>query len=319
MSARTPATWRTCSPIARSRTTWRTCRGCWRSSRAGSRTTSTPRTSPRSSPWSASRPRGASRSSTTTRTSRRARRSTASPGPFLGVAYDGLGMGDDGTFWGGELFVADLGGLPAGGAVRPGAHARRRDGGQEAVPDGARLPAGRRGRGRARSAWAPTGPSSPPRFLARLDPTEVGVVRLQVARGLNAPVASSAGRLFDAVSSLLGPAGRGRVRGAGGHRPGDGGGRSGGARTRGTLPYRLDRRDGLLVYDPRPTLPGGARRASPAARRRAALAARFQRTIVEVTRELLAAVARGCRHPRRVPVGRGVPERRARGCPRAGA
>src|SRR5674476_919457 len=41
-------------------------------------------------------------------------------------------------------------------------------------------------------------------FVARLDPREVGIVRTQVARGLNAPVASSAGRLFDAAASLLG-------------------------------------------------------------------------------------------------------------------
>mgnify|MGYP003461815161 CR=1 FL=1 len=38
-------------------------------------------------------------------------------------------------------------------------------------------------------------------FLGRLDPRELALVRTQVARSLNAPVASSAGRLFDAAAA----------------------------------------------------------------------------------------------------------------------
>ena len=143
--------------------------------------------------------------------------------PFLGVAYDGLGMGDDGTFWGGEILLADLRRLPARGAVRAGADARRRARGQEAVPDGAGLPAGRGG-GRRRRGHGRHGRTGPlPRSWPAWTRARSALVRTQVARALNAPVASSAGRLFDAVASLLGPARRGRVRGAGGHRPGAGG------------------------------------------------------------------------------------------------
>jgi hydrogenase maturation protein HypF len=129
-------------------------------------------------------------------------------------------------------------------------------------------------------------------FLARLDPREVAIVRTQVARRLNAPLASSAGRLFDAVASLLG------IRDVAEYEAqaaieleqiADHGSPAE------PLPYRIARRDGLLVYDPRPTLGAlladgtgaGNGGASPAR-----LAARFHETIVTVTRELCAEVRR---------------------------
>jgi hydrogenase maturation protein HypF len=118
-------------------------------------------------------------------------------------------------------------------------------------------------------------------FLDRLDPREVEVVRVQLARGLNAPLASSAGRLFDAAASLLGIrdvveyeaqaavelellAEEGSVR---------------------PLPYEIVRRGELLVYDPRPTLAAILEgRAENVATEH--LAARFQETIAAVTRRL---------------------------------
>jgi hydrogenase maturation protein HypF len=122
-------------------------------------------------------------------------------------------------------------------------------------------------------------------FLDRLDPREVEVVRVQLARSLNAPVASSAGRLFDAAASLLG------IRDVAEYEAqaaielellAEEG-------TVAPLPYQMVRRDELLIYDPRPTiralLEGRAEGAAPET-----LAARFQETIAAVTREFCAAV-----------------------------
>ncbi len=220
-------------------------------------------------------------------------------GPFLGVAYDGLGMGDDGTLWGGEILHADLRGysrlarfgrapLPGGALAvkRPYRMALGYLFGAEAL-DGAvgGEPAGP-GAGAA-SLALPVDPEAAAPFLARLDPREVTLVRQQVARRLNAPVASSAGRLFDAAAALLGIRDVAEFEAqaaidlelAAGERPAV------------PLPYAIARADGLLVYDPRPTLAAlVAARAGGAAP--GPLAAAFQETVALVTRELLAEARR---------------------------
>jgi hydrogenase maturation protein HypF len=211
-------------------------------------------------------------------------------GPFLGVAYDGLGMGDDGTFWGGELFLADLatyrrvarfGQAPMpGGAMAVKKPYRMALGyllGVEGEQGSVGLPAG----------WSELAGD----FLGRLDPKEVEVVRLQVGRGLNAPVASSAGRLFDAVSSLLGLRDVAEFEAQAAIDLEMAAADADGARVRGALPWTVDRRDGLLVFDPRPTLLAVLEGVAPGVAP-GALAARFQRAIAEVTRELVAAAVR---------------------------
>jgi hydrogenase maturation protein HypF len=208
--------------------------------------------------------------------------------PFLGVAYDGLGMGDDGTLWGGELFLADLRGyrrlarfgrapLPGGALAvrRPYRMALGYLFGAEALDGGDAA----RGEG---PAGVPVAPEAVEPFLARLDPREVGIVRTQVERGLNAPVASSAGRLFDAAAALLGirDVAEFEAQAAIDLEL------AAGERAALPLPYAIVRRDGLLVYDPRPTLAAliaGRAGGAPAA----GLAAAFQETLMTVTAELL--------------------------------
>ena len=205
-------------------------------------------------------------------------------GEFIGVAFDGLGMGDDGTLWGGEVLVASLATYRR--VARFGR--ARMPGGALAVKKPYRMALGYL---LSAEAFGPDGsqgevadwldPELVRAFLDRLDPREVEVVRVQLARGLNAPVASSAGRLFDAAASLLGirDAAEYEAQAAvelellaeeGSLRP---------------LPYEIVRRDDLLVYDPRPTLRALLEgRASGNSTEN--LAARFQETIAAVTRQL---------------------------------
>ncbi len=115
------------------------------------------------------------------------------PGPVIGVAFDGLGYGTDGTIWGGELLLADLAGFERLGHLDP----VPMPGGTAAIRQPWRMAAAY-----LDAAYA----GAPPEDLAVVRRNESRWADvLAIARsGTNSPLTSSAGRLFDAVSALLG-------------------------------------------------------------------------------------------------------------------
>ncbi len=110
--------------------------------------------------------------------------------PFLGVAWDGTGYGIDGAIWGGEFF------LVGDGAYRRVAHLRpfRLPGGEGAIRDC------------RRTALSLLHEAGLPLDAAGLEPAQVRVLSRMLERGVNSPVTTSAGRLFDAVAVLSGVA-----------------------------------------------------------------------------------------------------------------
>jgi hydrogenase maturation protein HypF len=115
-------------------------------------------------------------------------------GPALGVIFDGMGWGTDGTVWGGEFLAGDLASVERVGHLHT-------------VP----LPGGDRA---SREPWrmacswlqaAFDGAARPPLALqARIDPGLWRNVEEIARRGIAAPATSSVGRLFDAVAALCG-------------------------------------------------------------------------------------------------------------------
>ncbi|MFC3986386.1 carbamoyltransferase HypF [Streptosporangium jomthongense] len=114
-------------------------------------------------------------------------------GPVIGVAFDGLGYGPDATLWGGEFLVADLVSFERAGhlATVP------MPGGAAAVRQPWRMAAAY-----LDAAYGGAVPGDLDVVRRNAEAWE-GVLALG-RRGVNAPLTSSAGRLFDAVASVAG-------------------------------------------------------------------------------------------------------------------
>lgn len=113
----------------------------------------------------------------------------------IGVAFDGTGYGTDGKIWGGEFLAASRKGF-----VRK-AHMEYLPlpGGDRAVKEPWRM-----GLSYLSHAFGDGMYDAHPGFFERLNGRDVTTV-LQMIRGnINSPLTSSAGRLFDAVSSIIG-------------------------------------------------------------------------------------------------------------------
>ena len=115
--------------------------------------------------------------------------------PVLGIAWDGIGYGNDGSLWGGEFLLVNEEGFRRVGSLRP----FPLPGSSQAIREPRRSALGLLYEvfGEAacnRSEWAP---------IRAFSLRERKVLSRMLEQGLHSPMTSSMGRLFDAAASLL--------------------------------------------------------------------------------------------------------------------
>jgi len=114
--------------------------------------------------------------------------------PVLGVAFDGTGYGEDGSIWGGEFFVVDYAKSQRLGHLEyipmPGGESAIKKPFRMAISYLVNL-LGKQILNRRLA------------FLETVEERELEVIKKQIEKGINSPLTSSCGRLFDGVSALL--------------------------------------------------------------------------------------------------------------------
>lgn len=119
-------------------------------------------------------------------------------GPVIGVALDGLGYGDGGELWGGEFLLADYRGYTRLGSFKPVAM----PGGVQAVHEPWRSTYAHL---MAEMGWSRFAMNYEELDLFRFLAAKPHALLAQmIGGGVNSPLASSCGRLFDAVAAAAG-------------------------------------------------------------------------------------------------------------------
>lgn len=118
--------------------------------------------------------------------------------PALAIVLDGLGLGEDGTLWGGEILLADYVSAERLGSFMPvpllGGTRAMREPWRNAFAHLSQF-----------IGWDEVCSWYPDLAVTRrLSAKPVATLRAMMENGFNAPPASSAGRLFDAVAAVLG-------------------------------------------------------------------------------------------------------------------
>ena len=117
-------------------------------------------------------------------------------GPALGITWDGTGYGMDGTIWGGEFLLGDASGFTRVAHLRP----FRLLGGDAAVYEPRRVALALLCEMYGDAALEMDDLPS----LRAFSVSERHLLSRMLARGVNAPLTTSAGRLFDGVAALIG-------------------------------------------------------------------------------------------------------------------